>query len=167
MKVYLFGSPPNEKGNVWFEHEHLGLLKLEDCNSLYNRCMLGLCLSSSNPSRIPFEMMAAGLPVVEFWRENNLYDMPSSAVSLADQTPESLAENLLRLLADADERERMSQAGVAFMADRTLDIETQQFKDVITRILDGQTPALGLSEFLCSRLLIRAAVSGEPIGHIT
>lgn len=151
VKVYLYGSPPNEKGNVWFEHEHLGLLKLEDCNSLYNRCTLGLCLSSSNPSRIPFEMMAAGLPVVEFWRENNLYDIPSSAVSLADQTPESLAENLLRLLADADERERMSQAGVAFMADRPLDIETQQFKGVIARILDGQAPKLETSEPLYDR----------------
>jgi len=142
VKVYLYGSPLSEKGNVWFEHEHLGLLKLEDCNALYNRCMLGLCLSSSNPSRIPFEMMAAGLPVVELWRENNLYDMPASAVSLADQTPESLAENLLRLLADADERERMSQAGVEFMADRPLDIETQQFKDVVVRVLDGHTPVL-------------------------
>lgn len=142
VKVYLYGSRPSEKGNIWFDHEHLGLLSLEDCNSLYNRCMLGLCLSSSNPSRVPFEMMAAGLPVVELWRENNLYDMPPSAISLADQTPECLAENLLRLLGDADERTRMSLAGVTFMKDRTLDIEQQQFTDIIDSILGGQSPAM-------------------------
>ncbi len=140
VKIYLYGSPVSEKGNVWFEHEHLGLMKLPDCNALYNRCSLGLCLSSSNPSRIPFEMMAAGLPVVEFWRPNNLYDLPPSAVSLSDQTPESLAENLLRLLADPAERERMSKAGVAFMADRPLTIETDQFKSIVGRILKGERP---------------------------
>lgn len=140
VKVYLYGSQASEKGNVWFEHEHLGLLRLEDCNALYNRCALGLCLSSSNPSRIPFEMMAAGLPVVEFWRENNIYDMPSSAVSLSDQTPESLAENLLRLLADTEERERMSRAGVDFMAARPLQGEAEQFKAIIEGILEGRKP---------------------------
>ena len=100
VKIYLYGSSQSAKGSIWFEHEHLGLLKLYDCNELYNRCAVGLCLSSSNPSRIPFEMMAAGLPVVELWRENNLYDLSPKAVSLSDQTPESLAEGILRLLAD-------------------------------------------------------------------
>jgi len=142
VKVYLYGSPVSEKGNVWFDHEHLGLLNLQDCNALYNRCVLGLCLSSSNPSRIPFEMMAAGLPVVELWRSNNIYDLPSSAVSLSDQTPESLAENILRLLADVNQRERMSKAGVAFMTDRSLHSETEQFKSIITRILNGERPVL-------------------------
>jgi hypothetical protein len=142
VNVYLYGSPVSEKGNVWFEHEHLGLLKLPECNALYNRCALGLCLSSSNPSRIPFEMMAAGLPVVEFWRENNLYDLPPEAVSLSDQTPESLAENMLRLLADEDERARMSAAGVAYMASRPLQGETRQFLTSIDAILGGQMPSL-------------------------
>jgi len=141
VKIYLYGSPVSEKGNIWFEHEHLGLLKLPECNALYNRCALGLCLSASNPSRIPFEMMASGLPVVEFWRENNLYDLPPSAASLSDQTPESLAENLLRLLADPEERARMSQAGVAYMASRPLSGETQQFLAIVNDILRGQQPA--------------------------
>ena len=62
VKIYLYGS--NIKGNVWFEHENLGIIPLEKCNALYNKCEVGLCISSSNPSRIPFEMMAAGLPVI-------------------------------------------------------------------------------------------------------
>lgn len=140
VKIYLYGSPASEKGNVWFEHEHLGLLKLPECNALYNRCALGLCLSASNPSRIPFEMIASGLPVVELWRENNLYDLPPGAVSLSDQTPESLAENLLRLLAAPKEREQMAQAGVAYMSSRPLISETQQFLACVAAILRGQPP---------------------------
>ncbi|MCB1886659.1 MAG: glycosyltransferase family 4 protein [Rhodocyclaceae bacterium] len=142
-RIYLYGSSPKEKGNIWFEHEHLGLLPLEACNALYNRCAVGLCLSSSNPSRIPFEMMAAGLPVVEMWRENTLYDFPESAIRLAHQTPECLAESILQLLSSPEQREAMGQAGSAYMADRPLGRETEQFCDAAEAVLAGRLPALG------------------------
>ncbi|KEI71146.1 glycosyltransferase family protein [Endozoicomonas elysicola] len=163
VNIYLYGSPPSEKGDIWYEHEHLGLLKLEDCNALYNRCAVGLCLSSSNPSRIPFEMMAAGLPVVEFWRENNLYDIPPDAVSLSEQTPESLAKNILRLLADNDERERMSRAGVTFMSDRPLQDESEGFKTCVKSILEGQKPKLVVTPPLYDRPPISAEGYGMTL----
>jgi len=72
IEVNLYGS--RDPGHVWFKHRHRGLLSLDECNQLYNSCSVGLCISTSNPSRIPFEMMAAGLPVVEVHRENNLYE---------------------------------------------------------------------------------------------
>lgn len=143
VKIYLYGSSPKERGNVWFEHEHLGLLSLPDCNALYNRCAVGLCLSSSNPSRIPFEMMAAGLPVVEMWRENTLYDFPGSAMLLSHQTPECIAESILRLLNSSREREAMGRAGADFMASRPLSQETEQFCDAAERVLAGQRPRPG------------------------
>lgn len=141
-KIYLYGSSPRERGNVWFDHQHLGLLPLEECNALYNRCAVGLCLSSSNPSRIPFEMMAAGLPVVEMWRENTLYDFPQEAMLLAHQTPECIAESILRLLDSPGQREVMGRAGVAFMAERPLRLETQQFCESVEQVLNGRLPQL-------------------------
>ena len=36
----------------------LGLVSPTACADLYRRCSVGLCVSSSNPSRIPFEMMS-------------------------------------------------------------------------------------------------------------
>lgn len=137
VKIYLYGSVPDKSIHIWFKHEHMGLLSLEDCNLLYNRCSVGLCLSASNPSRIPFEMMAAGLPVVEFWRENNLYDLPPEAASLSDQTPEGLAEAIVRLLDDPQTREQMSVAGQQFMADRTMQNETDTVADIIAEFHKG------------------------------
>lgn len=142
VQIYLFGSSPQDKGHIWFEHQHLGLLSLEECNSLYNRCAIGLCLSSSNPSRIPFEMMAAGLPLVELWRDNNFYDLPPEAVSLSDQTPESLAEAMLLLLDNPEERERMSQAGIEYMAVRTLQNETDTALEAFSKLKQGVFPQL-------------------------
>ncbi|TCV98284.1 glycosyltransferase family 4 protein [Biostraticola tofi] len=144
VNIYLYGS--DGKSDAWFEHTNLGLINLEQCNELYNRCRVGLCISSSNPSRIPFEMMAAGLPVVEIWRENNLYDFPPEAVLLANQTPESLAEAMIKVLADEDLNDKMSNFGAAYMLDRDLAIETQQFYDSINKIISGEsTPTHDIS----------------------
>lgn len=125
VKVYLYGS--REKPNTWFEHTNLGLVNVEQCNELYNTCQVGLCISSSNPSRIPFEMMAAGLPVVDIHRENNLYDMPEGGVLLADQRPEAIARAIMSLLDDPAKRDAMSKFGVEYMKPRTLERGFAQF----------------------------------------
>lgn len=140
VKIYLYGSRVSDRGHIWFEHEHLGLINLNECNALYNLCDVGLCLSSSNPSRIPFEMMAAGLPVVELWRSNNLYDIPSEAVSLCEQTPESLAFGILEVISNQNKQRAMSQAGIRFMTERSLNNETLQFQKIISEILQGKRP---------------------------
>lgn len=137
VKIYLYGS--DSKDEAWFEHENLGLINLEQCNEIYNRCAVGLCISSSNPSRIPFEMMASGLPVVEIWRENNFYDFPPEAVLLARQTPESLAAALITLLTDDELNKKMSDFGSTYMLDKDLVSETQQFSDALDEIINGQT----------------------------
>ncbi|WP_156814482.1 glycosyltransferase family protein [Burkholderia lata] len=132
VKIYLYGS--RARTNVWFEHTDLGLLDLHECNALYNRSAVGFCISSSNPSRIPFEMMAAGLPVVELHRENTLYDLPENASLLCDQNPESLAEGLLTLLRDAPRRAEMGRAASAFMVDRPLEMGMRQFLQAVQEI---------------------------------
>ncbi len=129
VKIYLYGSSVDKK--VDFEAENLHIIPIEKCNEIYNRCKVGLCLSSSNPSRIPFEMMAAGLPVVELYRENNLYDMPNDAVLLAESTPEAMATAILSILKDEELQKKMSNAGLNFMKDKDLSAGFEQFVDAV------------------------------------
>jgi hypothetical protein len=138
VTVYLYGS--RSAGRVWFEHENLGILSLEACNRLYNRCRVGLCISTTNPSRIPFEMMAAGLPVVEVYRDNTLYDFPEEAVALCEPTPESLAQGLMRLLSDTQQTESMSRHGSDFMRHRPLVHGLDQFRRTGETLLNKGTP---------------------------
>jgi len=159
VNIYLYGS--DVKDNVWFEHQNLGLINLSQCNDLYNKCAIGLCLSSSNPSRIPFEMMASGLPVVEMWRENNFYDLPDSATLLAKQTPESLAEALIQLLNNAERREKMSKAGIEFMHARDLSVETEQFSNALEKIIKNEGPDLNLVEKMYLGEHVEAAISRQ------
>lgn len=118
VQLHFYGSEHKPVSGYDIDYIHHGLLNLEDCNKLYNSCQVGLCLSASNPSRIPFEMMAAGLPVVELWRTNNLYDLPDEAVLLSEQTPTAIAGSLIQLLQNPDTLRRMSDAGTAYMRNR-------------------------------------------------
>lgn len=113
VKIYLYGSDADIKLDV--EMENLHIMPIEKCNELYNKCKVGLCMSSSNPSRIPFEMMASGLPVVDLYRENNLYDIPDDGVLLADTSPEAVASAIIKILDDEKLQKQLSNAGYKFM----------------------------------------------------
>lgn len=138
--LHLFGSTKDDTFRL--EDSFLQLGRLDDAarNRLYNRCTLGLCLSASNPARAGFEMLAAGLPVVDMWRDNTLHDYPDSAVLLAEPSPEALSTALLYLLDKTDERTAMSAAGRDYMRKRSLNAEEQAFAAVLAAVLDGAPP---------------------------
>ena len=158
VKIYLYGS--NIKGNVWFEHENLGIIPLEKCNALYNKCEVGLCISSSNPSRIPFEMMAAGLPVVDLYMENNFFDMPNEGVRLAHTTPESIAQALIEILDHKEMAAEMSEAGKRYMADKDLEHGFEQFYAAVSDIAARREPA---EPAVYDRSYTRPAVSADVV----
>lgn len=158
VKIYLYGS--NIKGNVWFEHENLGIIPLEKCNALYNKCEVGLCISSSNPSRIPFEMMAAGLPVVDLYMENNFYDMPNEGVRLAHTTPESIAQALIEILDHKEMAAEMSEAGKRYMADKDLEHGFEQFYAAVSDMAARREPA---EPAVYDRSYTRPAVSADVV----
>ena len=112
------------------------IIPIEKCNELYNKCKVGFCISASNPSRIPFEMMAAGLPVVEMYRENNLYDMPDDGVLLAEPTPEGLASAIVHLLDSPEECKKMSEFGKKFMKDYPLEKGFTQFLEIVKAMVE-------------------------------
>lgn len=132
--IYLYGS--RAKAEFDFECENLHIIPIDKCNELYNKCKVGICMSASNPSRIPFEMMAAGLPVVELHRENNLYDLPDEGVLLAEPTAEGIASSIVELLDNEEKRNKMSEFGMKFMKDYPLERGFEQFKKAVKDMLE-------------------------------
>jgi hypothetical protein len=137
-RIYFYGN--DSPAELPYPSRQLGLLSIEECNQLYNRCAVGLCISTTNPSRIPFEMLTAGLPVVDVYGDNNLYDMPDDAVLLAEPTPESIAHALITLLDDPAARAARSRAGRAFMRDRSLAHGFAQFTAFAESLAEGAEP---------------------------
>jgi len=135
VKIYVYGS--NTNNLIDFEVERLGIIPITECNKLYNKCKVGLCMSASNPSRIPFEMMAAGLPVVEMYKENNLYDFPQGGVLLAQASSEAIATAILDLLDNNDKRNKMSDIGIKYMKDYPLEKGFEQFVEAVDNLFNG------------------------------
>lgn len=122
-------------------HEHRGMVSRGELADLYRRSSVGLSMSASNPSRVPFEMMATGVPVVELGGWHNSYDLPPEAVLLAHPDPFSVAGALDLLLRDDDRRTTMAEAAVAFMQDRPAVAEQEAFVSAVDRLLAGESAA--------------------------
>lgn len=138
IKIYFYGS--NAKFELDFDVEKLGIIPIEKCNELYNKCKIGVCFSASNPSRIPFEMMAAGLPVIELYRENNLYDFPEAGIELAQASPEAVATAVINLIDDESKLKKMSETGIKYMKDYPLEKGFDQFLKSVDNIFNETVP---------------------------
>ena len=89
--IHLFGDPP---GSVPFPVRSHGRMSPADLNRLYNTCRVGLSLSFTNISLIPWELLASGVvPVVNDAPHNRLV-LDNSHVSWSAATPAALADAL-------------------------------------------------------------------------
>jgi glycosyltransferase involved in cell wall biosynthesis len=120
LRVVAFGD--REPLDAPFAVEHAGVAPPERLAELFSAGTAGLCLSLTNYSLIPQEMLACGLPCVELDRPGtrSVYGT-DGAVALAALDPQALADALQRLLEDEDEWARRAQAGLDWVGGRTWD----------------------------------------------
>lgn len=130
LTFYLYGSdapvPISDHRVV-----SVGLISTDECRELYWRCKCGVSLSISNPSRIPFEMMACGLPVIDLYRENNLFDFRDGSILLARWDAASLATAIVSLAADKEKQDVLRKGGLDLVAGRTVLSESDCFADLV------------------------------------
>ncbi|MFP5075849.1 hypothetical protein ACLE20_00930 [Rhizobium sp. YIM 134829] len=137
LTIYVYGS--DESIDPGFPVINLGMISdLKELNALYNRCAVGLCISATNPSRIPYEMMAAGCVPIDLYRYNNLLDYDPGSILLAYQDSASLAEAADSLLREPKTLKRMSKNGITFAASRTLRWENDVIANGVLNMLEGK-----------------------------
>jgi glycosyltransferase involved in cell wall biosynthesis len=126
LRVVLFGS--NERPDTAFDYEHYPVLTLAQLARLYSEATVGLCLSMTNFSLMPKEMMACGLPCVELAgvSAESIFGADGGPLELAPLEPTLLADAIERLLRDKELRERRSKEGRAFVATHTWDRATDE-----------------------------------------
>lgn len=135
VEIFLYGS--DHKPNLWFDTTHLGIIKPIELAQLYNSIKAGLCISSSNPSRIPFEMMACGLPLVDLYLANNLYEYADSSLLLAHTSPESIASALEHVLTEPKLGEYLSTRALHFTQGKSETFEHETFMKAVEDIIQN------------------------------
>jgi predicted HAD superfamily hydrolase len=137
-EIVLYGS--NIQTNLPFEADQRGLIHdLSELNYLYNEASVGLCLSLTNPSRIPIEYMAAGCVPVDLYRYNNLFDNTNGASLLAYQSPRSIAEAVIFLLDNKEECNLRSGNCIEIAKKRTIQWEVDTAVNSINYLLSHNT----------------------------
>ena len=124
-RIVLFGDQnPCEAA---FPYEHLGVLDANELSWLYSQATVGLCLSMTNFSLMPKEMLACGLPCVELAgiSAESIFG-EDGPIELAALDPIAIADAIQRLLDDPELRRQRSQEGIAFVASHTWEHATDQ-----------------------------------------
>jgi glycosyltransferase involved in cell wall biosynthesis len=125
VRVVLFGT--DEVLHASFPYEHVDVLTPTQLSWLYSEATVGLCLSLTNFSLMPKEMLACGLPCVELAGVSAESIFGSDGpLELAPLDPNRIADALERLLEDRKEWERRSREGIEFVASHTWEHATDE-----------------------------------------
>jgi len=124
-RIVLFGT--DEVLHASFPYEHVDVLSPTQLSWLYSEATVGLCLSLTNFSLMPKEMLACGLPCVELAgvSAESIFGA-DGPLELAPLDPTRIADALERLLVDRTEWERRSREGIEFVASHTWDRATDE-----------------------------------------
>ncbi|HEY6761437.1 MAG TPA: glycosyltransferase family 4 protein, partial [Baekduia sp.] len=118
VDVALFGEA--RATDAPFAHRDLGVLPPAQLAREYAEATCGVVLSLTNPSLVPTEMLACGLPVVDLAVPSMLATFgPDGPIELSRPDPLALCAAIERVLDDTGLRTAHSTAGRALTARRT------------------------------------------------
>jgi glycosyltransferase involved in cell wall biosynthesis len=100
IEIVLYGDKSEKFQNIPFEFINVGMTpQIDALGELYRSADVGLCFSTTNPSLVPFEMMACGLPVVDLDVNDNDVSYGGRAnCTLALADPRDIADKIYELL---------------------------------------------------------------------
>ena len=117
VKIIIFGSEQIGHHNIPFPYENRGVLTKVELAQLYSRADVGISFSTTNPSLVPFEMMACGCPVVDLDYNDNYINYGSKEnAKLVGISPEEIANGIEELIKDDDMRHQIAMNGCQFVS---------------------------------------------------
>jgi O-antigen biosynthesis protein len=125
VRIVLFGT--DKPLYAAFPYEHMGVLSTHQLARLYSEATAGLCLSLTNFSLMPKEMLACGLPCVELAgvSAESIF-VEDGPLELAPLEPDAIATALERLITDRERWERRAREGIEFVATHTWEHATDE-----------------------------------------
>ncbi len=116
VEIVLYGENGSHYNDVPFEFTNVGLAPtIEDLGDLYRSSSIGVAFSTTNPSLVPYEMMACGVAVVDLDFNNSVVSYDShDNVTLVDTTPHAIADGIINLIENKKLKEEKIKNGLKF-----------------------------------------------------
>lgn len=141
-RVILFGHDAEKPLRLPFRYEHLGVVSPEQLAWTYSEATVGLCLSLTNYSLLPQEMMACGLPCVDVAGGSTEAELGHDAgVEYANADPVALADAMEGLITDEARWDLRSKAGYEMADTASWDLAARQVEDGLRDALREQERA--------------------------
>jgi len=117
---------------VKFSYDIHSVLTPTDLGKLYRKCDIGCVFSATNYSLVPLEMMACGLPIVEFDGENTRTTYAENTVSYAKPTPQAIYESIYELLCSEKTRLNQIKNGLSYIESLSWEKSAEMVKNALT-----------------------------------
>lgn len=103
-EIVFYGSNSEDYQNIPFQFTNKGLVgTIEELADLYRSSSIGLAFSTTNPSLVPYEMMACGVGVVDLDFNDSVVSYESKKnISLAKPIPEDVAKKVIDLIENGE-----------------------------------------------------------------
>lgn len=111
--------------------KNLGMLGKDELRELYYRSDFGMVASMSNISLVPYEMLSAGLPVIEFEDGTFADFFPEGSATLIGLSAKELAGKLCRLLREPEQLKRQLERAHGYMDALGWEKSAAQFAEIV------------------------------------
>ena len=104
---------------------------------LYKKSDFGMCASMTNISLVPFEMIATGLPVIEFENGSFPFFFPENSAILTDFNAHNLAEKLEDVINHPEKIRKMMKIAHTHIRMLSWDNSIEEFDEIISHVKEG------------------------------
>lgn len=133
LNIYYFGN--DIKISVSNGNE-LGKLSKNKLAELYNSCDFGMVASLTNVSLIPYEMIASGLPLIEFLDGSfNTYFEPGSSI-ICDLSYKHLFSDMKEYISSPDKITNMTNKAYDQIKNLSWEKSTDRFIEIVNRAIE-------------------------------
>lgn len=128
LKILYYGEDKSFRTEAG---ENLGMLAKKELLALYKRADFGMVASMSNVSLVPYEMLATGLPLIEFEDGTFPYFFPEGSAILTSLSAEDLYHKLKESILNPSQLTDRDKTAQEYLSTLSWNRTARQFEDII------------------------------------
>lgn len=131
LEIYFFGFDKKTKIKIG---KNLGKLNRKEMIELYKKVDFGMVASMTNISLVPYEMLATGLPIIEFIEGSFTSFFPSGAATLVDFNYKMLCDELVKCITVNNIVKNQIQLAQKYLETLSWEHSCRQFIDILEEL---------------------------------